>query len=240
MIMYGRGEHSIAEQLGCSVDEARDIKNNVYDAFPRIKAFERESATMVKEKGYVTTLWGRKRRLPDYRLPTYEFYYCDEDGNIKENQKVPESDVHKYTQKLNDLFWKYRDNYIKELKEENNIIVVDNGSKIAAAGRQIINSRVQGCLAGNTIIKTQELGEINISEVVNRSDLHVWDGTTYTSCDILPSGKKQKCTITLENGYTITCSPDHKFKVKSNNTYIWKACKDLIEDDDILIEDELL
>lgn len=147
VIMYGRGEHSIAEQLGCSVDEAKDIKNNVYDAFPRIKAFERESAAMVKEKGYVTTLWGRKRRLPDYRLPTYEFYYCDSFGNIIENQKVPESDVHDYTQKLNDLFWKSRNKYIEELKKKHNIIVVDNGSKIAAAGRQIINSRVQGSSA---------------------------------------------------------------------------------------------
>lgn len=237
--MYGRGENSIAEQLGCSVEEAKTIKNSVYDAFPGIKQFERESAEMVRTKGYVTTLWGRKRRLPNYNLPNYDFYYCDDDGNIIENQTVPETDKQAYTNKLNTLFWKSRDNYIKELRSKYKIIVIDNNSKIADASRQIINSRVQGCLDGNAIIKTKELGNIPISTVSNRSDLHIWDGQEWSTCDILPSGKKQKCTITLENGYTITCSPDHKFKVKYNNSYIWKACKDLTEDDDILIEDEL-
>lgn len=145
--MYGRGENSIAEQLGCSVDEARDIKNNVYDAFPRIKIFERESATMVREKGYVTTLWGRKRRLPDYNLPRYEFYYCNSAGVIIEGQKVPEDDKRAYIQKLDGLFWKARDNYIDELKTKKQVLVIDNSGKIAAAGRQIINSRVQGSAA---------------------------------------------------------------------------------------------
>ena len=76
-IMYGRGEKSIAEQLGCDIEEARAIKENVYKAFPGIKKFEEDSNRMVREKGYVTTLWGRQRRLPDYNLPKYEFYYCD-------------------------------------------------------------------------------------------------------------------------------------------------------------------
>lgn len=146
-IMYGRGENSIAEQLGCTVDEARDIKNNVYDAFPRIKAFERESATMVREHGYVTTLWGRKRRLPDYNLPTFEFYYCNESGAIIKGQEVPKADQEAYKEKLSNLFWKSRDKYIEELKTKKQVLVVDNGSKIAAAGRQIINSRVQGSAA---------------------------------------------------------------------------------------------
>lgn len=237
-IMYGRGEKSIAEQLGCSVEEARDIKDNVYTAFPKIKEFERSSSAMVKEKGYVTTLWGRKRRLPDYNLPTFEFHYCDDNGNILEGQKVPESDIKKFTQNLESKYWKARATYIEELRTKHKVIVIENGSKIAAAGRQIINSRVQGCLDGDTIIKTKELGEVNISSVSDRSDLHVWDGSDWTTCDILPSGKKRKCIITLENGTTITCSPDHKFKVKSNDTYIWKACKDLTGEDDILIENE--
>lgn len=147
MIMYGRGENSIAEQLGCDIEEARDIKNNVYDAFPKIKAFERESAAMVKSKGYVTTLWGRKRRLPDYNLPKYEFYYCDSSGNIIEGQIVPTTIKQEKMDKLNGLWWKAKDKYIEELKSKENIIVIDNGGKIAAAGRQIINSRVQGSAA---------------------------------------------------------------------------------------------
>ena len=93
--MYGRGEKSIAEQLGCSVEEAKSIKDNVYDAFPKIKTFERSSSLMVKSNGYVTTLWGRKRRLPDYNLPNYEFYYVDNNGN-KLDMPVPKEIVDEY------------------------------------------------------------------------------------------------------------------------------------------------
>lgn len=148
-IMYGRGEKSIAEQLGCEVDEARDIKNNVYEAFPGIKVFERESNNMAKQCGYVTTLWGRKRRLPDYRLPNYDFFYLNEnDDKINETMQVPDSIKQTYLDKL--LKAKYRKDkfaIINHAKAHDRILIVDNSSKIAKAQRQIINSRVQGSSA---------------------------------------------------------------------------------------------
>ena len=232
--MYGRGENSIAEQLGCTVEEARNIKNNVYDEFPGIKKFERESARMVKEMGFVTTLWGRKRRLPNYNLPNYTFEYVDENGNVKPNMEVPNAIKAKHTSKLDNMFWKKKNDYIKEVLDKEQIKITDNGGKIADASRQIINSRVQGCLDGNTTIKTLELGDVKIADVVNRSDLHVWDGEIWSNCDILASGKKQKCIITLENGQTITCSPDHKFRViLPDGSKIWKKCSELTENDNI-------
>lgn len=146
-IMYGRGEKSIAEQLGCSVEEARSIKDDVYEAFPRIKIFEKESATMVRERGFVTTLWGRKRRLPDYNLPNFELYYLDENGELDLSKPVHEVDAERIRTKLANLFWSKREAEIQRLKDKENIGVVDNNSKIAAAQRQIINSRVQGSAA---------------------------------------------------------------------------------------------
>lgn len=149
--MYGRGENSIAEQLGCSVEEARDIKNNVYDAFPAIKKFERESAAMVRQMGFVTTLWGRKRRLPDYNLPNYSYEYVEmlPDGKyrVRTDIKVPEEIKKKHNVKLERLFWKKRREYIDEILYKELIKITDNGGKIADAGRQIINSRVQGSAA---------------------------------------------------------------------------------------------
>lgn len=147
-IMYGRGERSIAEQLECDIDEAREIKNNVYSAFPKIKVFERDSATMVHEKGYVTTLWGRRRHLGDYNLPNFEFYYLYPDKDvIDETRTVPDSIASELRGKLANLRWKKKDEFIKSKKENERILIVDNNSKIAAAGRQIINSRVQGSAA---------------------------------------------------------------------------------------------
>ena len=152
-IMYGRGEKSIAEQLGCEVDEARDIKNNVYEAFPKIRVFEIESNLMAREKGYVTTLWGRRRRLPEYNLPDLEMYYIytDAEGNETGRKDLETANPVKAAEvkaALKAKTWgKARDEYIENIRKNEGILVISNSSRIAKAGRQIINSRVQGSAA---------------------------------------------------------------------------------------------
>lgn len=232
VIMYGRGEKSIAEQLGCSVEEAKSIKDNVYDAFPKIKTFERSSSLMVKSNGYVTTLWGRKRRLPDYNLPNYEFYYVDNNGN-KLDMPVPKEIVDEHTNKLNSLYWKSKEDYITNLRNKHNIVVVNNQSKIAAAGRQIINSRVQGCLDGDSEIIIKDIGKSKIKDHINET-VDIWDGSDWTPGTIVESGKKQKCIITFEDNSQIICSPDHRFRViQKDGTKVWKKCKELLDSDEI-------
>lgn len=145
--MYGRGKASIAEQLGCDIEEAEQIKNDVYKAFPRIKIFEDESKEMVKKYGFVTTLYGRKRRLPDYNLPNFDYFYIDEKENIIKTMKVPDTIKDSYNRKLENMRWNERDSFIERIKKEEQILIIDNQSKIAQASRQIINSRVQGSSA---------------------------------------------------------------------------------------------
>ena len=158
-IMYGRGALSIAEQLFGKVDihapggkekqkenleKAQAIKNRVYEAFPKIKVFEEVSIEMVTTRGYVTTLWGRKRRLPNYNLPKFEFYYLNEKNQIIQDMPVPDPIKKTLLAKVEKTFKDTRTAFIDKVKQEDRILIVDNGSKIAEAGRQIINSRVQG------------------------------------------------------------------------------------------------
>ena len=72
-VLYGRGEASIAEQLKTTTEKAKAIKDSVFNAFPVIRQFEHDSKDMAYYNGYVTTVCGRKRRLPDMQLDTYEF-----------------------------------------------------------------------------------------------------------------------------------------------------------------------
>lgn len=168
-IMYGRGERSIAEQLGCEVEEARDIKNNVYTAFPKIKQFEDDSNAMVKNHGYVTTLWGRKRRLLNYNLPKYDFFYIDRTKStpgkkvIREDMQVPDDYKAVLENKINNTYFKKRNDFYKELEDKEDIMVVDNSSKIAAAQRQIINSRVQGSAA--------DMSKLSLIRIYNDEEL---------------------------------------------------------------------
>ena len=76
-INYGRGVDSIAEQLGTTKQKAQEIKDSVFRGFPAIKKFEEDSIQMSKECGFVTTVCGRKRRLPSMMLPDYEVVWKD-------------------------------------------------------------------------------------------------------------------------------------------------------------------
>lgn len=74
-IMYGRGTKSIAEQIGKSEAEAEKIVDNFFRGFPVIKEYQQGVIYRAEKTGYVSTLFGRKRRLPDMKLPRDDYKY---------------------------------------------------------------------------------------------------------------------------------------------------------------------
>lgn len=164
--LYGRGVESIAEQLKCSTDDAQQIKDSVFRGFPAIKRFEDESKNMCAELGFVTTIAGRKRRLPDYSLSRYDFKW--ENGvspyddpldfdNINSDIGVPYDRQDYYLAKLNKkINFQARQKIFEEANKEN-IWIVDNFKKISQAERQIVNSRIQGSAADLTKLAMIEL-----------------------------------------------------------------------------------
>lgn len=150
-VLYGRGVPSIAEQLGVDVDEAQEIKDSVFKGFPAIQQFEIDSLKSAEENGYVTTLWGRKRRLPILTYPDYEFEYIDgvapDDDPLnfesEVSTEVPDSVCRKYISKLrNTKFAQHR--AIIEKAKEDGIRIIDNTKDKQDAKRQVVNSRIQG------------------------------------------------------------------------------------------------
>lgn len=64
-ILYGEGPKKLSEQLECSVDEAKKIIKDWLDSYPGIKRWITKTQDHAMRYGYVTTIFGRKRRLPD-------------------------------------------------------------------------------------------------------------------------------------------------------------------------------
>ncbi len=60
-IAYGQGVYGLAEALGVSRQEARDIINNYFKKFKKIKDYIETTKEESFKKGYVETLFGRKR-----------------------------------------------------------------------------------------------------------------------------------------------------------------------------------
>ena len=64
-IVYGIGAFSLARDIGVSVKEADDFIKNYLATFPGVKEYMDSTIAAGREQGYVTTLFGRRRALPE-------------------------------------------------------------------------------------------------------------------------------------------------------------------------------
>ena len=64
-IVYGIGAFSLARDIGVSVKEADAFIKNYFASFPRVKEYMDKTIAQGREQGYVTTLYHRRRSLPE-------------------------------------------------------------------------------------------------------------------------------------------------------------------------------
>lgn len=160
-VCYGKGVPAIAEDLKISIKLAQEIYDKIMKEFPGLKKFMTDSENMAKEFGYVTTVWGRKRRLPKIQLPPYEFSFnakklaedfdpLADEYSFDINQDVPEDIIKKYIRMLNRCRGRKERQTIITNARNSGIDIKDNTGYIAEAVRQCVNSRIQGSAADQT------------------------------------------------------------------------------------------
>ena len=66
-LMYGQGAGALSGTLKCSMDEARSLIRQYFDAFPRITDYFKMAISKATEDGYSNTILGRRRQLPGIR-----------------------------------------------------------------------------------------------------------------------------------------------------------------------------
>ena len=64
-IMYGISSFGLAQRLHISRAEAKKIIEDYFASFPAISSFIEDTLTSARETGYVETIFGRRRYLPD-------------------------------------------------------------------------------------------------------------------------------------------------------------------------------
>lgn len=161
-IMYSKEAPSIAEDLKISIDEAKNLYDTFFKKFPKVKQYLDKTQQFARDNGYVKTIWGRKRRLPDMALPPYEISYAS--GGVKSADFDP-LDFSNDTPQVQEVSATEKNRIIKELKSARGVAgrlfvekrwaekgykVVDNTYKILDATRQCVNSIIQGSAADMT------------------------------------------------------------------------------------------
>jgi len=64
-IIYGISVFGLAERLAIPRGEAKQLIDGYFETYPKVKAYMDKSIEVAREKGYVETVFGRKRFLPD-------------------------------------------------------------------------------------------------------------------------------------------------------------------------------
>jgi DNA polymerase-1 len=64
-IVYGQSAHGLAESLKISRAEGQEMIDRYYAAYPGVRAYLDETVADAHRNGYATTLFGRKRRIPE-------------------------------------------------------------------------------------------------------------------------------------------------------------------------------
>ena len=150
-IMYGMSTPSIASQLKCDIKEAEDIKQGFFKEFPKVNNWINKTQEFAKQNGYVEDAWGRRRRLPDIKMPRYEV--IDDNVELSFNPLLYSFGVNKdknrgienkYLSILFNSRSKKETDFIKEQAKKDNIRIKDNSGFVAQAERQCVNARIQG------------------------------------------------------------------------------------------------
>jgi DNA polymerase-1 len=64
-LAYGMESFGLGQRLGVPTEEAREILDNYFASFPSVKEFMETTAREAKQRGYTTTIFGRRRQITE-------------------------------------------------------------------------------------------------------------------------------------------------------------------------------
>ena len=80
--LYGQGPHALSRQLGVEYEVARTYIAEYFEQFPKVREWMQKTLEFGYENGYVETLWGRKRYIPELKASNRMFKAAGERAAI--------------------------------------------------------------------------------------------------------------------------------------------------------------
>jgi DNA polymerase-1 len=71
-IVYGLSAFGLSDRLGIAQEEAQEFIDRYLERFPAVAQFMKDAVTQAEEHGYVSTLFGRRRQIPELRARNWQ------------------------------------------------------------------------------------------------------------------------------------------------------------------------
>ncbi|MCH8328237.1 MAG: DNA polymerase I, partial [Candidatus Marinimicrobia bacterium] len=77
-IMYGAGPFRMAQELDIPIQEGKELIDRYFNTYPGIRRFIDELLIQAREDGYVSTILGRRRKVPNINADNHNLRTADE------------------------------------------------------------------------------------------------------------------------------------------------------------------
>jgi len=77
-LAYGMESYGLAQRLSIPVEEAAEILDAYFVAFPAVKSYMERTVAEARERGYTETLFGRRRQIPELASSNYRIRQAGE------------------------------------------------------------------------------------------------------------------------------------------------------------------
>lgn len=71
-VLYGMGTFGLASRTGLTVEEAREFIEKYFQAFKGLKEYLEQTKVMARKTGYVETMFGRRRYIPEINSSNFQ------------------------------------------------------------------------------------------------------------------------------------------------------------------------
>jgi DNA polymerase-1 len=71
-IVYGLSAYGLADRLQIGQDEAQEFIDRYLERFPAVAQFMKDAVEQAEQHGYVSTLFGRRRQIPEIRARNWQ------------------------------------------------------------------------------------------------------------------------------------------------------------------------
>lgn len=71
-LVYGMGEFSLSQDLKISVKQAKEYIEDYLGSYPQVQKYMKDTVDFAKENGYVMTMFGRRRDIPEIKASNFQ------------------------------------------------------------------------------------------------------------------------------------------------------------------------
>ena len=153
-LIYGKGEFSLAKDLGISMKEAKEYINDYLGSYPDVQKYMKDIVAFAHEKGYVTTMFGRRREITELASKNFQLRSFGERAALNTPIQGSAADIIKLA--MVRVFEKLKENNLKSrliLQVHDELIVEAENSEIEIV-KEILKTEMENACKMAVPLKT--------------------------------------------------------------------------------------